>query len=417
MDLNKLIFIGSVGGPLMRSGANGSITILNKEYIGDMPISSLFNGNLYELNPGLAKTFPWLSQVADSYEEYRIKALAFTFKSTSTPYVKDQLSMSFGTVMMAVQYNVNNAPFTNKRDMENYTGATSGSPLQSQVFVMRPDQDPLKVLYIRQGTPITKNYDLKFYDFGRFEFATVGMNVDPNATANTCGELWVSYEIELIKPRLRSITSRIDHYMMSNGSTGIWSTNYPLGNHDLINAVTPPLSASNAYNGIFNLGTQIIKSNHTFVSQAGAVACAAVLLPDSMADKFFVLEFQALTTNGAQLVTVGGKKLDLLVEIDPSAGVTVPYAMFSKIGGLGELEGENPNDAVVTFTGSTYYCKRYFKTNAMNGDNLKQLIYFAFRTTGATSNDGVPFQSGVNNDVSYELIITEVDERFFIKPT
>jgi len=52
--------------------------------------------------------------------------------------------------------------------------------------------------------------DLRLYDFGNFSIATVGMQ----GTSTNVGELWVTYDITLLKPRLGNVTDLVDHYFL-----------------------------------------------------------------------------------------------------------------------------------------------------------------------------------------------------------
>jgi hypothetical protein len=51
-------------------------------------------------------------------------------------------------------------------------------------------------MYIRNGD-VMSSADKRFSDLGMFQFATVGMQA-----ASVIGELWVSYHVELIRPKL-----------------------------------------------------------------------------------------------------------------------------------------------------------------------------------------------------------------------
>ncbi|QMW68972.1 capsid protein [Crucivirus-501] len=298
----------------MRSMSNGNIIIVNREYIRDIGGDTAFTNDPYAINPGSARTFPWLSQIADSYEEYRIRGIVFQFKSTSSPYTINQKSPSIGTVIMAAQYNVNNPIFTNKRDMENYIGAQSASVLQDQLFSIKPDTDPLKVLYIRQGIPTEQNYDLRMYDFARFELATIGVNVDPAFTvSNQVGELWVSYEIELIKPRLRDTTGLMDHYMLTPSAlTGV-TTALPFGTNTINRTSPTPSNNSWKNNGYFQLFTEIVAGTKSRLS-----------FSDSLANQTFKLTIALWNAANTPVTAAATDVQDMTLTLDPEFGVVQP---------------------------------------------------------------------------------------------
>lgn len=402
-----------MGGALMRSGPNGSITILNKEYIRDLEITETFGINVFPLNPGMSSTFPWLSQVADSYEEYRIKNLVFTFKSTSTPFVSDQKTMSFGTIIMATQYNVNNPSFNNKRDMENYIGATSGSPLQGQMHIVRLGDDPLRTLYIRQGTPTERNYDLKFYDCGKFEIATVGMNLGGAADASnpslTCGEIWVSYEIELLKPRLRTSVSRVDHYTGSYRKTGAWSSGNPMGDRGYDQGMVPTQTEGSL--GTWRLGTSVGTGEWVV---GGGLPSQMLKFNQGHANRFFKIEFYAqIKGPGANTLSEDNTKPMVLEWSCPNTLGTAVQGVLWNIGD--EPVFGAPKFLAIANGGRSLYSTVFLKTNGMTGlGGIGENLKFRFVPTSATIG-AARTTLAVDEDICFDLVVTEVNQTDFAK--
>jgi len=184
------------------SGEMGAITISHREFVADVyaPTSAgYFNNITYGLNPALPQTFPWLSQLAANYDEYTIKQLIFTFRSTITDFVASNGQV--GTLIMATQYNANDTPFASKQDMMEYSGAVSAKC--SQTVVAGVECDPAQLSgppgkYTRSG-PTPPGEDTKTYDLGTFNIATANTPTVFNNQA--IGELWVSYTVELRKPK------------------------------------------------------------------------------------------------------------------------------------------------------------------------------------------------------------------------
>jgi len=154
----------------------------------------------FNINPGLEKTFPWLSQIASNFDEYEMVQLCFTFKSTTTES-GNQVNGQVGTVIMATNYNAAAASFNEKFTMMQYAHATSGRLTESlQSFV---ECDPEKLSgsrgeYIRTN-PVVSNQDLKTYDHGKFQIAIA--NCSSTLSNQSLGELWVSYTVKLRKPK------------------------------------------------------------------------------------------------------------------------------------------------------------------------------------------------------------------------
>lgn len=173
----------------------------HREYLGDIITSSTvgaFKNQSYVVNPGDSETFPWLSTIAQNYEQYKIHGIVFMFKSTSGESVAST-NTSIGTVVMATDYNVNANPYRAKSDMENSQFAQSFKASVSAVHGLEcePSELPLKAYYVRSGN-IATNDSLKFYDLANFQIATQGFQ----AASVNIGELWVTYLVEFLKPQL-----------------------------------------------------------------------------------------------------------------------------------------------------------------------------------------------------------------------
>lgn len=194
---NNTIMEGN-GVPNMHK-SNRGIVISHKEFLGDITGSIAFQNRVYTINPGSSITFPWLSNIAAMFQSYRIKGLIFEFVSTSADAL-NSVNTALGTVVMATQYNVALPQFVNKAEMEQYEYSVSGRPSRNLIHCVEcdPSLQVMDHLFTRTGS-IPSGQDYQFYDWGTFQFATVGMQA-----AATIGELWVSYEIEFLKPRIPS---------------------------------------------------------------------------------------------------------------------------------------------------------------------------------------------------------------------
>lgn len=186
------------GVPKMHATKRG-VTISHREFLGDITGSTGFVSRNYSINPGSSNTFPWLSNIAAMFQSYRIKGMIFEFNSTSADAL-NSVNTALGTVIMSTQYNVALPPFINKAEMEQYDYTVSGRPSRNLTHCVEcdPQLQVMPHLFTRTGVlPVGADY--QFYDWGNFQFATVGMQA-----AATIGELWVSYEVEFLKPRIAS---------------------------------------------------------------------------------------------------------------------------------------------------------------------------------------------------------------------
>lgn len=205
------------GGPPQFSGSGTRSTVVtHREFVGDITGSTTFTSTRYAITPSNSQLFPWLSEIAQNYEEYRIHGMILEFKTTSGTSVSST-NTALGTVVMATQYNPNDQAFSSKIEMENYEFGTSGAPFENFLHPIecKPGLTVAPQLYVRQPSYALSVNDDKLTTFGQFTIATVGMQA-----ANVIGELWISYQIELIKPRLSTLVSGPGYVTLSS-TTGL----------------------------------------------------------------------------------------------------------------------------------------------------------------------------------------------------
>lgn len=195
--------------PELHNRSDRTVCIRHREYIGDVTASADFTLYSYSVNPGLFTTFPWLSQVAEAFEEYRFTGLVFEYKTLSADYTAAD-SAALGYVVMASQYNVLNPDFENKKQMENYEFSNDGKPSKSFLHPVecKRSLNPVSELFVRTGG-VTSG-DLRLYDHCKFQLATGGNN-----GTGIIGELWATFEIEFYKPKLIDSDGELqftDHY-------------------------------------------------------------------------------------------------------------------------------------------------------------------------------------------------------------
>lgn len=215
--------------PSFGSAADRETVVYHREFITDITTSGTtgaFKIDTFPINPGLAQTFPWLSGVADNYEEYAIDGMIFEYKTTSSNAVAaTNNNPALGTVILATQYNSLSPVFTNKQQMENYEFGCSTNPSCSVMHAIEcaPFLTPNHLLYIRDGSQNDiSSGDLRLYDLGKFSIATVGCQA-PDAVI---GELWVTYKVKLVKSRLPSPDNLYAHYQINDTQPLSPGTNY-----------------------------------------------------------------------------------------------------------------------------------------------------------------------------------------------
>lgn len=212
-DIRSNSLLETNGPPSVINRGNKEFVVRHREYIQDIYSSggsagtpSPFGILSYPLNPGSVITFPWLSSIADKFEQYRIEGMVFEYKSLYSDAVVTQ-NGSIGSVILATEYNSGAPQFSSKQAMENYQFAQSAKPSHS---ILHPiecarGQNVLSELYVRPGT-VPPGEDVKTYDFGDFQIASQGIPLGTGGAAVPLGELWCSYQIALLKPRIATAT-------------------------------------------------------------------------------------------------------------------------------------------------------------------------------------------------------------------
>lgn len=186
--------------PYMHS-SDQSVVIRHQEFLGNVISSSSANNfnvsAAYSLNPGQAETFPWLSSIAQNFQEYTFRGLAFYFRSTSADAIASSTNTALGTVMMGTIYNPILPAFTGKVQMLNEYYSNDCKPSENMIHLVEcdPAENPFRVQYVRPGT-VPLGASVQNYDLGNFYIATAGFQ----GTSVVCGELFVTYEVELKKP-------------------------------------------------------------------------------------------------------------------------------------------------------------------------------------------------------------------------
>lgn len=212
---------------MLNKDSTGGVVIRRREYITDIITSSsanTFKNQNFFINPAQSSTFAWLNSIAMNYEEWAIEGMLFEFRSTSSDAL-NSVNTALGTVIMATNYNAASPNFVSKAEMEEYQYGQSNKPSINQMHFIECEhrQSVSSVLYCRPGS-VPTGQDQRLYDWGNFQIATTGFQ----GTSVNIGELWVSYQVALLKPKLyQSLGLGVDFWHFGN-NVGVTSA-APLG--------------------------------------------------------------------------------------------------------------------------------------------------------------------------------------------
>lgn len=211
---NSLVARASAGIPMMHK-TQQSVTVRHREFIGPINGSTGFKvAYRLPINPGLSGTFPWLSRMAGSFQEYSLKGMVYHYVPTSGSAVASTNS-ALGSVMIQTSYRSSDSAPTSKVEMLNEYWANEVVPCDTMCHPIEcdPKENPFAIHYVRTG-PIPSGEPL-MYDQGVTFVCTQGMQA-----TNQVGDLWVTYEVELKKPIVSSNVTELQGYYASKFAGG-----------------------------------------------------------------------------------------------------------------------------------------------------------------------------------------------------
>lgn len=212
---------------LQRAEANGtipamhkegqSVVIRHKEYVAQISGKIAFTVvNQFSINPGLANLFPWLSDIAVNFQEYRIRGMVYHYVPSSGSAISGTNS-ALGTVMLQTSYRSNDTAPANKVEMLNEYWSSESVPSEPfcHPIECNPKENPFNIQYVRSGSVPSGDNQL-LYDLGTTYVAVSGQQADNTVL----GDLWVTYEIELKKPVISSnVTKSLSAFGRYTGGT------------------------------------------------------------------------------------------------------------------------------------------------------------------------------------------------------
>nr|UHS72372.1 MAG: hypothetical protein 2 [Tombusviridae sp.] len=305
-----------------------SISIQHREYLGPIKGSVGFvNQRFFTLQPGDSHTFPWLHSIATQFQQYRIKGMVVHYIPTSGEVVSGT-NPAIGSVMIQTSYRASDTAPATKIEMLNEYWATESKPSQEFCHPIEcsPKENPFEVHYVR-SRPVPTGDSVMMYDMGNIFVATEGM-----PGANTVGDLWVTYDIELMKPQVLSdVAAGITYSAVRNvgGSTAdLFGTAGLLSGVAGVTFKNGTVTFPTGNTGTFHIAINL-KANTTFTvfNASGPVAagCALVNMPGGMAAWRSTCVSPSILT---EAVSVWAFTIT-----DPSVSATVNFATSFIVGG------------------------------------------------------------------------------------
>jgi len=172
-----------------RLGQKGSHRVVGSELLATVNGSINYSALKFQLNPGLAGTFPRLSKEAAVWQLYSFSKLVFRFVTrTGTGAV--------GSVILSPSYNPAEPAPADEKEASNTEGAIEDVTWSKEIAcrLKRANMFPLGPKKQLRYNAVPGDYNI--YDCGNLYFCTVGQ-VD----ASAIGKLWVDYEVDFYIPQ------------------------------------------------------------------------------------------------------------------------------------------------------------------------------------------------------------------------
>lgn len=165
------------------------------EFVTDLVSNgSAFDITTLPIDPTDDGTFPWLSSVAKKYQKYKVKGMVIGYRSTSTDYNNS------GVVAIAVNYDPAERAFSTMEGILNSKFAVSTKPSVSMLAPVEcdPGRSPADGYYMKHATSNdVTDATIRQTRMGTINVATQGLSL---AAGTTIGQIYVSYDIELLYP-------------------------------------------------------------------------------------------------------------------------------------------------------------------------------------------------------------------------
>ncbi len=286
MVANELIAGGHASEGIMRFDAqrdHETLVLSHSEYVMDVyaPPTGERNADIMlPLNPGLATSFPMLSQIAANFETYRLKQCIITYKPMLSSWLTEKGQV--GQVIIATQYNTHKTKWTTKEQMLAQTGSTSARVIESTAHGVECDVKKLPTdgkFFVRTGMPEGGATQMHEYDHAFTQIRVQDVPTDGSASAAnmTLGEIHISYTVELAKPRMWSGIGRsIPRFLQIDGRSP--TSQFAASHADFLYGVNLTGKSGRVHNlpgAVCGMETPSVAefSKHQLIAQKSSIEC------------------------------------------------------------------------------------------------------------------------------------------------
>lgn len=202
------------GVPNLAKGVDASnVRIRHSEFLGDISVAvgSTFATQFSQtINPGNRLVFPWLSTIAQGYEQWTPKGIVFEFKSTASTNVSSGTNL--GNVAIASDYDVYDDVPGSRVQMLQMAFSQDGSVGANQYHGLEcdPRQNPFGKYWILHEDEVIEGSAREYH------LCHTTVSAINGSAAGVVGQLWIHYDIELSKERMPPSLLFLEQFGNSN---------------------------------------------------------------------------------------------------------------------------------------------------------------------------------------------------------
>jgi len=286
-----------------RSKLPRSALLSEEEYIADVVLTSAsFVNTVYNINPGNAVMFPWLSTIAANFNKYYFTKLKFHYRPIVSGYATAGQS---GDIILSINPDASDPTPVAQAQVYDLQMRENDEP--AVPFTLTANLGELNKqdsFYVRVGAA-PANTDIKTYDAGNLNLSTVG-----TATSGTCGKLFVEYSVMLHSPVLiQPTTGGVIHFssLTSTSASNLAGMTLQAGG-------TPAL-------------TGITASGNTITWPAGIPGNYLIVFAGQAATSWGSVEYASSTCTNLNLLASANAR-DAIYNVYTNGGTTTSPAMI-----------------------------------------------------------------------------------------
>jgi len=205
------------GIPQVHTVADRGFNVKHTEFLGFVTSTTGFALQTYPFQPGNSVSFPWLSNIAANFSEYRVNGAIVVFKSNLTDAVASFSLM--GTVSIAAEMNPSSTAPVSFVQLEQLKFCMALKPSIDGMAPIECDPKLHRNQYFVRTAAVPSGSSINDYDHCNIYVSTYGM---PSAGVSL-GRLYITYDVDLMEPKLLStsagqLTSMFDFQSITSSS-------------------------------------------------------------------------------------------------------------------------------------------------------------------------------------------------------